>query len=87
MKMLNNLMGLKERANVLLITSNTPLAKEKIDAAIQKSWTLTDMNLNIKSLPSTNNIQVTSERVFIEPTVVEAIKRSLQINDISSPIL
>ena len=73
--LLNNLMSLKARANVLLLQGNADLTKEKIDAAIQKSWTLADMNLNIKTLPSTNTIQITSERVFIEPTVVEAIKK------------
>jgi putative ABC transport system permease protein len=75
LRMLNTLMGLKDRANVLLLTGEQSLTKEKIDAAIQKSWTLTDMNLDIKSLPSTKTIQITSERVFIEPATVEAIKK------------
>jgi len=73
--LLNNLMSLKARSNVLLLQGNADLTKEKIDAAIQKSWTLTDMNLNIKTLTSANTLQITSERVFIEPTVVEAIKK------------
>jgi len=75
LKMLNNLMGLKERANVLLLSGNTSLTKAKIDDAIQKNWTLADMNLNIKSLPSSNSVQINSERVFIEPTVVDAINK------------
>jgi putative ABC transport system permease protein len=73
--MLNNLMGLKGRANVLLLTANKPLSKEIINATIQKRWTPADMNLNLKQLASSNSIQVTSERVFIEPSVVEAIKK------------
>jgi len=75
LSMLNNLMSLKDKANVLLLTGEQSLTKEKIDTAIQRSWTLADMNLDIKSLPSTNAIQITSERVFIEPATVEAIKK------------
>jgi putative ABC transport system permease protein len=75
LRMLNNLMGLKDKANVLLLTGEQSLTKEKIDTAIQRSWTLADMNLDIKSLPSTNAIQITSERVFIEPATIEAIKK------------
>ena len=78
MKMLNNLMSLKERANVLLLTGEQSLKKEIIDVAIQKSWTLADMSLGIKSLASTNSVQITSERVFIEPSVVNAIKSSTE---------
>lgn len=75
MKLLNNLMGLKDRVNVLLLTGDQSLSDEKITQAIQQSWTLADMNLNVKSLPETNNVQITSERVFLEPAAVEAINK------------
>jgi ABC-type lipoprotein release transport system permease subunit len=75
LKLLNTLMGLKERVNVLLITGKLSLTKEKIDAAIQNNWTLADMNLNFKSLPASNSVQINSDRVFIAPTVVDAINK------------
>lgn len=75
LKLLNELMGLKERVNVLLITSDRSLSKDKIVQTIQKRWTLADMSLIIKPLTSTNDLQITSERVFIEPAIIDAIKR------------
>jgi len=74
-KLLNSLMGLTERANVLLLTGNQSLNKDKIAQAIQMRWSLADINLNVKSLPTSNDVQITSERVFIEPAAVDAIKK------------
>ncbi|MDP4290985.1 MAG: ABC transporter permease, partial [Bacteroidota bacterium] len=73
--MLNRLMGLNDRANVLLLTGNKSLSKENVEAAIQRNWTLADINLSIKSLTSHKQIQINSERVFIEPAATQAIEK------------
>ncbi|MCX6307419.1 MAG: hypothetical protein NTY32_00845, partial [Bacteroidia bacterium] len=64
---LNQAMGLKAKANIVLIKSDKSV--EALQAAVRKAGDLGDVNL---ILSQTN--QITSERVFIDDIAISAIK-------------
>ena len=64
---LNQQMGLKQKANVLLVAdgvSDADLMKN-----LQTCWTLEDVNLEVHENQSLNYTELISDRVFVEPAV------------------
>jgi ABC-type lipoprotein release transport system permease subunit len=70
---LNELMKLKGKANRLLISS-TQLNNQEIAGFLNKCFTTEDAGLELKEIPSTNEMQIASERVFIDDQIVKAFE-------------
>jgi putative ABC transport system permease protein len=58
------------RANVLLTG-----AVGNANAALSRAWTLEDVGLHLANLENTGLFEITSDRVFLESSVVEAIRK------------
>lgn len=70
---LNELMTLKGKANRLLISS-TQLNNQQIEGFLDQCFTPEDAGIEVKEIPSTNEMQITSERVFIDDQIVKAFE-------------
>jgi len=70
---LNELMKLKGKANRLLISS-TQLNNQQIADFLDLCFTPEDAGLEVKKIASTNEIQITSERVFFDDQIVKAFE-------------
>lgn len=64
---LNEQMGLKQKANVILVDEGAD--DKNLIQILQQSWKLEDLNLFIRENPLLNYTELLSDRVFIEPTV------------------
>lgn len=64
---LNQQMELEQRANVILVSEG--VSDAELIAHIQQSWTLEDVNLEIRQNEDLNYTEVISDRVFVEPAV------------------
>ncbi len=60
------------RANVLLAAAPD---RDSPNEALRRIWTLADAGLHVASLQGTDVFELTSDRVFLDAPVVEAIKR------------
>lgn len=72
---LNQQMGLTDKANVLLLSEG--ISKEEITSHLQESWTLDDINLQVRENATLNYTELISDRVFIEPAVEQFCKAQL----------
>jgi ABC-type antimicrobial peptide transport system permease subunit len=72
---LNEQMGLRQKANVLLVAEG--VSGEDLIQNLQNSWTLDDLNLKIRENVVLNYTEVISDRVFVEPVVEEFAIQSL----------
>ena len=79
-------MGLEEKANVLLVSkgSEIPLDAQRLNDAIKKAWTSSDVGLEWVDNPRRNFVELRSNRIFIDPPVVEI---ALNISKKAQPIL
>jgi ABC-type lipoprotein release transport system permease subunit len=73
LKLLNRVMHLKQQVNALVFENRQQLNDKKLEEALQKSWSLKDLNLTLKSLPANGGLQIASDRVFIEPDVIKGL--------------
>ena len=72
---LNRVMGLKDKANILLIHAKETTASSDLEAHCRKALTLEDVNLLLK--PTSNKEYVlTSERVFVDETLSTPIQQN-----------
>jgi ABC-type lipoprotein release transport system permease subunit len=71
---LNEQMELDDKANKLLFTGNNTVKQNDIDGVIQKYWTIEDMALAISPVMDGANLEIRSERVFIDSSVTETVK-------------
>ncbi len=74
LKALNEIMGTGELANLLLFASNNKLDIPSIMRSVGEHWTVRDAGLSIGAVDNEKKWEIKSERVFIEPAVVEAVK-------------
>ncbi len=74
LSMLNGLMDLTDRANVLLVSekSGSPLSLTNVNAALKKVWTLSDAGLEILSLKDRDIVQLKSKRIFLDSSFAAA---------------
>lgn len=75
---LNRVLTLNNNANLLLLKTPENYPDFKLKEALQKSWQLEDANLIINKTDG-NNIQITSERVFIEHYISDEIAKAYPI--------
>ncbi len=73
---LNELLEMEQKINRMLIIPGQPTDPEQIKDRISQVWNPVDANLRIRHLPGTNEIEVFSERVFIEPSIAAAFRAS-----------
>ncbi len=70
---LNRLMEFSGKANQLLIS--TKLESGAVEQAVQKCLTPEDAGLQLNHIAATNEIEISTERVFIEPKVSETLAK------------
>jgi ABC-type lipoprotein release transport system permease subunit len=70
---LNRLMEFEGKANQLLIS--TELETEEVATSVKYCLTPADAGLSLKTIESTNEIEVSTERVFLEEKVTETLKK------------
>jgi putative ABC transport system permease protein len=71
---LNSLMELKEKANILLIS--TSKSEKEIKEAIRSVYRLTDVGLTVRDVPITDQWELHSERVFMDDAITMAVENS-----------
>ena len=89
-------MGYDNKANVLLIKKflqgsrgrffqkESPGRRRQINEAFKKTWTLADVGLEVRELLGQNMIEIRSNRIFLDPSIVNA---ALNIDKNAQPIL
>ncbi len=94
---LNDLMKIKDKANRLLISAPN-CDNQQINELLDACFTPMDAGLKTKAIPLTHEMEITSERVFIDDQIVNAFKpfqnshlvltyfaNSLEFNGASTP--
>jgi len=61
-------------ANLMLISENNKTVAE-VNTAIKNCWTIDVMNLKFRSIESQQKIELSSDRVFIEDTILSILKK------------
>lgn len=72
---LNEQMELEQKANVLLISEG--VSGDELIRHLQQSWTLEDINLEIRENKELNYTELISDRVFVEPVVEQFFSSNL----------
>jgi ABC-type lipoprotein release transport system permease subunit len=70
---LNKLMEFEGKANQILITSQ--FESEKVTESVKNSLTPEDAGLQVKNIESTNEIEISTERVFLEDKISETLNK------------
>ena len=71
---LNRIMDLEDRANIMLISHDGTLQHEEITTSLRKTWKPADAGLKIREIASLGEIELYSDRVFIEPAIIAAFE-------------
>lgn len=74
LEQLNRLMGLSGRANLILVCGDNTPSAEAVQKALKQAMIPADAGLKIRMLPQANAVELRSERVFLEQSVVDAIQ-------------
>ena len=69
---LNQLMEFEGKANQILIS--TQIETEKVAESVKNSLTPTDAGLQLQKIEATNEIEISTERVFLEDKISETLK-------------
>lgn len=69
---LNQLMEFEGKANQILIS--TQIETEKVAESVKSSLTPTDAGLQLQKIEATNEIEISTERVFLEDKISETLK-------------
>ena len=81
LRALQRAVGLDGRANLILIGSSSSRAAElpsAIAAALRERWTLADAQLELRQVPDAELTELRTERVFLDPSVVEGLGAAAQ---------
>ncbi len=83
---LAKIMGLTDKANVLLIAERTgdPLTIRTINNALREAWKIADAGLNLVDLEGNIDVELRSDRIFIDPAILDAANK-IDVN--AQPIL
>jgi ABC-type antimicrobial peptide transport system permease subunit len=76
---LNRLMNIEGKSNAILFAAVENIREQEIERSIRKNWTQEDASLKMRNISETDEIEIFSERVFIESPVINAFA-----NDLSS---
>jgi putative ABC transport system permease protein len=72
---LNRLMGIDGKSNTILFSSDRAVGEEDIQKSIRKNWNMEDAGLKLRNISATNELEVYSDRVFIDPVVTDAFDK------------
>jgi len=72
---LNRIMELEDKSNTILFSSDGSIKEENIQESIRKNWNMEDASLKIRNIDVSDELEVFSERVFIDPAVIDAFKQ------------
>lgn len=72
---LSNLSFKGDFANLMLISENEKLVAE-INSALKKCWTIDVINLKLRNIETQNKLELTSDKVFIEDTILNVLQKS-----------
>ena len=61
-------------ANLMLISENNK-SEVEINKALKKQWTLDVINLKLRSIVSQNKIELISDKIFIEDTILSVLQK------------
>ncbi|WP_372948766.1 FtsX-like permease family protein [Mariniphaga sp.] len=70
---LNRLMEFEGKANHILVSSN--LSSEEIRKSVENCLTPADAGLKMKHIAATNELEISTERVFMEPKVAQTLEQ------------
>jgi putative ABC transport system permease protein len=79
---LNRLMEFEGKANHLLVS--TSLSNEEVQTSVKNSLTPADAGLKMKSIEATGEVEISTERVFMEPKVAQTLEQLPGANPIIS---
>jgi ABC-type lipoprotein release transport system permease subunit len=71
---LSNLSFKGNFANLMLISENNK-SEVEINKALKKHWTLDVINLKLRSIVSQNKIELISDKIFIEDTILSVLQK------------
>ncbi|MCJ7812776.1 ABC transporter permease, partial [bacterium] len=73
---LADVLDIPNRANMLLVAGNPQqkLSLDSIHSALKNRWELSDASLELRYSPEFRSIELTSDRLFLDPPVTEAGK-------------
>ena len=78
-------MGLENKSNVLLVAEKqeNPFSINKVNEAFKEAWLLSDAGFELVQVLENNQIELRSERIFLDPSVVN---KALKMYDNSQQI-
>jgi ABC-type lipoprotein release transport system permease subunit len=74
METLNGLLGMEGKANRILVAAGDQLQNSEIEEALGKLWSPLDAGLRLRNVPAANELELYSERVFIEQSISDAFR-------------
>jgi len=77
------LMDFKGKANLIFLSANEDLTIDQVSKEIRENWSLSDAGIRLESLEEQNEFNLTSERVFIDEMVADAL---LKIRGLKYPV-
>lgn len=85
---LQELSGLKERANILLVGggANTAPGPEELDAALRDAWRLSHAGIRLRRDEQHGVIQLESDRVFLDPSIAKSALAARLSPESSGPV-
>ncbi len=86
LSVLSREMDFEHRANILLVSERTgnPLDIQIVNEAVQDAWALTDASLELREVQNRRVVELKSNRVFLDPSVVDA---ALDLSESAQPVL
>jgi putative ABC transport system permease protein len=66
---LNRLMKIEGKCNTILFTSAGSTREKEIQESVRKSWDMEDAELKTRNISRTNELEIFSERIFIESSI------------------
>lgn len=72
---LNRLMEIEGKSNTILVSSDGAIQNEDIQRSIRKNWTMEDASLKLRNITATHELEVFSERVFIDPAIIKTFDK------------
>jgi putative ABC transport system permease protein len=68
-KFLQGKLGVERRANLLLVGGKSPVSTQDATRALWSHWQLTDSSLQLAAVPNKQQVELRTDRVFLDPPV------------------
>lgn len=73
---LREIMEIGEKANMLLFSGDA-YDQEQVMQAVSAHWSLRDAGLNLRTVPGRSEVEIISDRVFIDDAIADAIMKNV----------